>query len=245
MTNSTACNLLVSASTLDESTLLQKLRVPWIDLKEPRNGPLGRPFLTIAQLFASRMLQARNVGHWSIAGGELCDWNVEQDAPFIKSLGAKGHIKWGLANSLGLNGWERKLASLVEQLPNPQQAILVHYADSDLVQSPAWDTVLQQAKELGISKVLIDTAIKSGKTLQDHIPHAVLEEKIRQSQNLGLQIAIAGSIPLGELKNYSKLNPDWIGIRGAVCSNPLQRASTIDPNLVSEALARITNLAHV
>ncbi|MFM8188827.1 MAG: (5-formylfuran-3-yl)methyl phosphate synthase [Pirellula sp.] len=245
MTNSTACNLLVSARSLDESTLLQKLQVPWIDLKEPRNGPLGRPSLTIAQLFASRMLQSRNTGHWSIAGGELSDWNVQEDAPFIHSLGAKGHIKWGLANSLGLEGWECKLASLVEQLPDPQQAILVHYADSELVQSPPWDSVMQQAKALGIGKVLIDTAIKNGKTLQDHIPLARLAEKIRHSQGLGLQIAIAGSIPLEDLKIYSQLNPNWIGIRGAVCSNPLQRESTIDPNLVSEALAQISDPTHV
>jgi uncharacterized protein (UPF0264 family) len=104
---------------------------------------------------------------------------------------------------------------------------------------------MQQTKALGISKVLIDTAIKNGKTLQDHIPHARLAEKIRQSQTLGLQIAIAGSIPLEDLKNYSQLKPNWIGIRGAVCSNPLQRESTIDPNLVSEALAQISDPTHV
>ncbi|MFN6304789.1 MAG: (5-formylfuran-3-yl)methyl phosphate synthase, partial [Planctomycetota bacterium] len=43
MSNSTACQLLVSANTLDECKLLLDLKVPWVDLKDPRQGPLGRP----------------------------------------------------------------------------------------------------------------------------------------------------------------------------------------------------------
>lgn len=236
MTNSTACNLLVSARSLDESNLLRQLMVPWIDLKEPRHGPLGRPLLDNVERFAAMHQDGSSALRWSIAGGELYDWNIHHDSPFIAALNTQGHIKWGLANCKGLQGWERKLEQLIEQLPTPHQGILVHYADADLVQGPTWKSLLHRANESGVNKVLIDTAIKDGRTLKDYISLTELKEKILQSQEAGLQIAIAGSIPLGDLKSYSELNPNWIGLRGSVCSNPLQRTSSIDSKLVVEAL---------
>jgi hypothetical protein len=106
MSNSTACQLLVSANTLDECILLQALNVPWIDLKEPRHGPLGRPELPLVKQFANRMTSASSSkAHWSIAGGELPDWNPQADQAYLEAVCLRGthrtdgHIKWGLAHA--------------------------------------------------------------------------------------------------------------------------------------------------
>ncbi len=151
MSNSTACQLLVSANTLDECILLQDLSVPWIDLKEPRHGPLGRPELPLVKQFANRMTSASSIkAHWSIAGGELPDWKPQADLGYIEAVCLRetargtnrgpnrtdGHIKWGLAQAERTSDWQVKLAKLVEQIPSPGQVILVHYADYARVPSP-------------------------------------------------------------------------------------------------------------
>jgi len=239
MSNSTACQLLVSANTLDECTVLQDLKVPWIDLKEPRHGALGRPSLEMVTGFAFIMASDPQSCNWSIAGGELSDWEPSKDFAFLESLGSDGHIKWGLAQCEKALGWTRKLGSVVSQLPSPRQAILVHYADHQAVASPSWETVLQAAQDHGIDKILIDTAIKNGSTLLDWLPLPKLIESIHQAHDQHSQIAIAGSIPLAKLDQLSELHPDWIGLRGAVCSDPSERTSNIDAKLVVRALASV------
>ena len=258
MSNSTACQLLVSANTLVECILLQDLSVPWIDLKEPRHGPLGRPELPLVKQFANRMTSASSIkAHWSIAGGELPDWKPQADQAYIEAVclrdsaretyrgtdrgpnRTEGHIKWGLAQAERTSDWQVKLAKLVEQIPSPGQVILVHYADYARVEAPEWKKVLSIAAELKIDKILIDTAIKDGSKLTDWLEIPALEQRIQDAKRWNFQIAIAGSIPLDQLAKLSRLEPNWIGVRGAVCRNPKDRTSTIDPGLVELALAQV------
>jgi uncharacterized protein (UPF0264 family) len=246
MSNSTACQLLVSANTLDECILLQALNVPWIDLKEPRHGPLGRPELPLVKQFANRMTAgSSSKAHWSIAGGELPDWNPQADQAYLEAVCLRGthrtdgHIKWGLAQAERTSDWRVKLAKLVEQIPSPGQVILVHYADYARVEAPEWSSVLAIATELKIDKILIDTAIKDGSKLTDWLEIPEIEQRIQDAKRCNFQIAIAGSIPLDQLAKLSRLEPNWIGVRGAVCRNPKDRTSTIDPGLVEKALAQV------
>jgi uncharacterized protein (UPF0264 family) len=237
MSNSTACRLLVSANTFDECKLLWDLQVPWIDLKDPREGPLGRPSIEHAVALASMMsYDPKSFRPWSFAGGELSDWDNHRDWQLIEALGVDGHIKFGLAGCRELDQWMDVLSSLVGAMHRPQQAILVHYADASLVDAPSWENVLEAANALGTDQLLIDTAIKDGTTLTDLLTTGQLAKIIDSAHDLSLKIALAGSIPLHELSQLRKLNPDWIGIRGAVCSNPKNRNSLIDPDLVLKAL---------
>ena len=246
MSNSTASQLLVSANTLEECILLQELKVPWIDLKEPRHGPLGRPELPLVKQFANQMTSdCSRVPHWSIAGGELPDWESQSDKPFIEALRAQGtkrtdgHIKWGLAGAEQTSNWRDKLSKIVEQTRSPEQVILVHYADYRRVDAPDWNTVLSAAAEQQIDKILIDTAVKDGSKLTDWLEIHLLEQRIQDAKRQNFQIAIAGSILLDQLAKLSRLEPNWIGVRGAVCRNPKDRTSTIDPGLVAKALANV------
>jgi uncharacterized protein (UPF0264 family) len=66
-----------------------------------------------------------------------------------------------------------------------------------------------------------------------------IEQRIEDAKRCNFQIAIAGSIPLDQLAKLSRLEPNWIGVRGAVCRNPMDRTSTIDPGLVEKALAQV------
>jgi uncharacterized protein (UPF0264 family) len=241
MSNSTACQLLVSANTLEECDKLLDLNVPWIDLKEPRHGPLGRPGLDHALAFASKMIADPRTRNWSIAAGELIEWNLDSDLAFLDLLGTSGHVKWGLAHCNTLPDWQSKLVRLIERLPSPKQAILVHYADHHLVDAPAWAPLLDFAEHLHIDKLLIDTSVKDGMTLLDWLPIEKLAGLIDTTHARFFKIAVAGSIRLADLPKLCQLSPDWIGLRGAVCSDPKQRTSRIDAALVKRALIESTS----
>ena len=245
MSTSTACQLLVSANTLDECKLLLDLNVPWVDLKDPRQGPLGRPSIELSVALASMMSKESNsMRPWSFAGGELSDWDHHRDWPLIEALGIDGHIKFGLAGCQDLERWMDSLTSLVGSMHRPQQAILVHYADASLVRAPNFDNILEAALALGTDHLLIDTAVKDGTTLTDLLSPSQIARIIDSAHDHALKIAVAGSIRLDGLTQLRKLNPDWIGIRGSVCSNVKDRNSSIDPDLVLKAMALMDRNYH-
>ena len=244
MLNSTATQLLISANSLEEAMLLHDLGVPWVDIKEPRNGPLGRPSLELVEQAALWLGERRSGSEqaWSIAGGELVDWNLDEDQRFLDRLAPRnGCVKWGLAHCAGSDQWMRKVRELLNQIEQNSgdrtQGILVHYADHPRVDAPIWDEVLDAAVAIRIDKILIDTAVKDGSSLTDIIDKERLEKMLKSAGEKSVAVAIAGSIPLSHIRELSLLGPRWIGLRGAVCTDTTDRSSSISPALVQQALS--------
>jgi len=208
--------LLVSVANADEWAMAFNARVGWIDLKDPSRGPLGRPDLNVAIQFATQM-QRRPESCWSIAGGELLDWKPESDSEFCRILGTTGAIKWALAGCARDTAWRLRFAECLARLPSAHQAILVHYADYHACEAPNWDTVLEVASENRLQHVLIDTAVKDGRCLFDHLSSESLQSYIKNARWMGLRVAIAGSLRLEQLPFGCQLGASWVGVRGAVC----------------------------
>ena len=74
------------------------------------------------------------------------------------------------------------------------------------------------AKESGCDGWLIDTLTKDGRNLFDFIPEAKLREMVFESKKLGLSTALSGHLKLTDLDELARINPDIVGVRGAVCS---------------------------
>lgn len=249
--------LLVSVRNWDEVQIAMDLGVHWLDLKEPLAGPLGRPDLLLvertAQAFAggwrpidvepTQTLAAGNrfIGscvRWSVAGGELLDWDWDKDLPYLSALGSTGAIKWALAKCGTAADWPSRFERLVQQLSHRSQAILVHYADWQRCDAPAWSETLAVAVRLKLSQVLIDTAIKDGTTLLDHCSLETLQLRLHQASELGIGVALAGSISFAMLPQLLALHPQWVGMRGALCSGPA-RTSAISLEKVRFAVREI------
>lgn len=211
------CRLLVSASEVEEWELAMEVCVDWIDLKDPRSGPLGRPDFQRAEEFAQRMARGPD-RRWSIAGGEWRDWSLKRDRPFLSLLGGTGCVKWALAGCAGEDAWRQTLPRAVAQLPAASQAILVHYADHQECDAPAWESVLEVGHRLGLRYLLIDTAIKDGRGLLDHLSVESLSCYVHQARAFGMEVAIAGALRLEQLPLGDRVGASWVGVRGAVCS---------------------------
>lgn len=210
------CGLLVSAASQDEWELAVHAGVDWIDLKDPRRGPLGRPDLGLARDFAQRMRSLPEY-RWSIAGGELDAWRHDSDEAFCRILGDSGAIKWALAGCADKPNWKSKVADCARALPGSHQAILVHYADHRDCNAPTWGSVLEAACQSQLRYVLIDTAVKDGRGLFDHLSCDSLQSMITQARWMGLEVAIAGSLRLDQLAMGPRVQAAWVGVRGAVC----------------------------
>jgi uncharacterized protein (UPF0264 family) len=229
------CGLLVSAQDWDEVRLAIECGVPWLDLKDPGQGALGRPPLPLVESLAHRM-GSHTQARWSVAGGELLDWNAVDGQPFLNALGSSGAIKWALAGCNQDPEWVSKVDALAQTIPDRRQVILVHYADCMLCDAPSWTATLAAAKTLRLRYVLCDTALKNGRTLLDYYAVERLQTMVCDARGEGIEVAIAGSLQMNQLALGEQIGAAWIGVRGAVCSGP-GRTSPISREKLQHAVA--------
>jgi uncharacterized protein (UPF0264 family) len=234
--------LLVSAQDLEEVHLALDCGVDWLDLKDPERGALGRPPLALVQSTA-RILAERPGIRWSIAGGELADWDPPGGLPYLEALGEQGAIKWALSRCAGTSDWPAKFAAAAHPLPSRKQAILVHYADHLQCHAPHWEESLAVAHSLGMRQLLVDTFIKNGQTLLDQYSREELTSMVDQARSMGLSMALAGSLRMDQLEQLGRhVGASWVGVRGSVCSGP-GRSSRLSREKVKQAVAIVRGSA--
>jgi TusA-related sulfurtransferase len=66
---------------------------------------------------------------------------------------------------------------------------------------------------------LIDTLTKDGRNLFDFMPEPVLRDMVMHAKQEGLSTALSGHLKLENLDELARINPDIVGVRGAVCSS--------------------------
>lgn len=226
-----AAQLLVSVRNADEAAWALAAGVPWIDLKNPASGPLGRPSVETARQTASVLADH---GQRSVALGELTELNLDSNLEAIKRLADWFPVlKIGLANAAEAKGipgnWRDQLAELQQTLRNRNSALVpVIYADWKNCGAPAPGQVLDVAVQLATPYVLIDTFCKNGRTVFDWMALEDVQKCIDALMGRDCRIVLAGSITEQERARASVLPVAAIGVRGAVCTG--SRDSVICPN---------------
>ena len=92
------------------------------------------------------------------------------------------------------------------------------FADNHLYDGLDPLLIVQLAKEGECDGFLIDTLTKDGRNLFDFIPEAKLREIVLQGKELGLSTSLSGHLRIENLDELARINPDIVGVRGAVCS---------------------------
>ena len=65
---------------------------------------------------------------------------------------------------------------------------------------------------------LIDTLTKDGRNLFDFLTEPELRDMVFEGKKLGMSTALSGHLRIDDLDELSRINPDIVGVRGAVCS---------------------------
>jgi uncharacterized protein (UPF0264 family) len=65
---------------------------------------------------------------------------------------------------------------------------------------------------------LIDTLTKDGRNLFDFVPEPELKEMVLEGKSDGMSTALSGHLKMSDLDELARVNPDIVGVRGAVCA---------------------------
>ena len=79
--------------------------------------------------------------------------------------------------------------------------------------------MVKLAREGQCDGFLIDTLTKDGRNLFDFMPEPVLRDMVLEAKQTGLSTALSGHLKLENLDELARINPDIVGVRGAVCSS--------------------------
>jgi len=65
---------------------------------------------------------------------------------------------------------------------------------------------------------LIDTLTKDGRNLFDFMPEDLLREMVFDGKESGMSTALSGHLKIDDIDELARINPDIVGVRGAVCA---------------------------
>jgi uncharacterized protein (UPF0264 family) len=128
------------------------------------------------------------------------------------------YVKVGLAGCQSLDDWSGQWRHFVSLVPQGSAAVAVVYADWQKARAPHPAEVIEQAASVGCPAVLIDTFDKHGEGLLRLWPKKVLAAWIDEIHAHDAEVAVAGRLTFDDAAVVATLGPDYIGVRGAVCS---------------------------
>lgn len=242
-------DLLVSVRDVEEARMCLKAKIPIIDIKEPRNGPLGPASLNVLETIGKEVGGGNKV---SLALGEIVDLDVQQISRQLAAVQKHGtrieFIKFGLSSTKRFENhfeeyWNAKISTVASQLPIDTNIIPVCYADHRQCSSipfAAFAEKLFSSESVNIKCLMLDTWDKSCGTLFDEIDVDQLRRHIMAIQDVGTRVAIAGRLKFEQLEDIFRTGAEVAGFRSAVCKRD---ASNIGNRTAAVCELRLNQLA--
>jgi hypothetical protein len=203
-----------------------------VDVTKPNEGSLG----------ANHPWVIRAIRETTPAGQQLSA--TVGDAPFKPgtlaqaALGAAAagadHIKVGLFGAATPDQAIELTRGVVRAVKdhNPDGTVVaVGYADARRIGSVNPLSVPYIAHESGADGAMLDTAIKDGSCLFDHLGPDSCAEFVSASRSYGLLAALAGSLDARHVSELVRIDTDVVGVRGAVCTGG-DRTRNVQSNLI-------------
>lgn len=227
--------LLVSPTSLAEASSIIDVGVDIIDIKNVDEGSLGAQFpwhigevVKLAQPTETR------------TSATLGDLPFKPGTAGLAALGAAhlgvDYIKAGLHGSRNYQQAYAMMQAIrrsVRLVSSDAQVVATGYADYRRFGGVTPLDLVRAARAADCDVVMVDTATKDGTNLFDHLTLDELRRFVTASKEAGLKVGLAGSLQFGHVDMLRELNPDVVGVRGAVCKAG-QRTNRIAPELVSK-----------
>jgi hypothetical protein len=186
-----------------------------IDVKNPKEGSLGANFpwviRSIKEVIGDKTLSA--------AIGDI-------DKPGTASLAALGaaisgaeYIKVGLkvgTKGEAMNIMENAIKS-VKEFDARKKVVAAGYSDYERMGTFSPFELPDIGREVNADVVMVDTGIKDGKSTFEFLSDEALVELVTRARELGMEMAIAGSIKFEDIDQIKRIDPDILGVRGIVC----------------------------
>ena len=226
--------LLVSVRDAEEAEAALAGGADLVDVKEPRDGSLGR---ASAQALCE---VADVVGKRAPLSAALGELNEPLDEATLRALEGYNYAKIGLAGALRCDGWQSAWSRAVHRFPAQVQPVAVIYADGEAHHAPPTDEILRLAIEFRCAAILIDTFKKNGRGLFDHWSPEETGRVVEFTRDQHLISVLAGALDAQSVHEATALKPDFVAVRSAVCRE--DRASPVCAELVSQLSSQLTRL---
>lgn len=232
--------MLASVRDVAEAQIVLDAGVDLIDLKEPSDGALGalpvEVIRAVVEFVAHRTITSATAG------------NIEPDAAELQAAMARiaatgvDYVKAGLFPA----GWQqggRDYAAVRQCLAGVQplagaRRIAVMFADL----APPLELV-DAVAEAGFDGVMVDTALKRGRSLCDVASTAWLTDFVASARGRGLLCGLAGSLRIEHIDALVGPGPDYLGFRGALCVGR-ERGGELDAEAVRRVRHQMRDVQH-
>ena len=107
------------------------------------------------------------------------------------------------------------------------------FADNPLYEGLDPHRMIQLAVEGHCDGFLVDTLTKDGRNLFDFLSEDELRDMVFDGKQAGLSTALSGHLRIADLDELARINPDIVGVRGAVCQKG-DRTSGVHRDAVAE-----------
>jgi (5-formylfuran-3-yl)methyl phosphate synthase len=225
--------VLISPVSLDEAREVALGGADIIDIKNTKEGSLGASFPWIIRSVVTEL------SHYPVTfSATLGDLPFKPGTASLAALGAAAagakYIKAGLKDVASVKEGVEMMNAVKRACKDYDPDIIVvtaGYADYRSFNGLSPADLVKIAGESGTDVVMLDTALKNGKTLFDNLSMEELAEFIDAGHEIGQEVALAGSVQIEHIGMLLELKTDIVGVRGAVC-NGKNRNSGIEAQLV-------------
>lgn len=188
-----------------------------IDLKEPAEGALGAVSPETVRACVTRISGRKPVSA-TVGDLPMVPHLVTEAVTATASLGVDD-VKLGVRSNGDPGGCFARLA----EANHSAGLILVFFADA----MPGFDPV-GAAKAARARGVMLDTAEKASGALTEHMAIDTIAGFVAAGRHAGLMVGLAGSLRASHLRPLLALEPDVVGVRGALCRQG-DRSHRLDP----------------
>ncbi|MBS1263568.1 MAG: (5-formylfuran-3-yl)methyl phosphate synthase [Methanonatronarchaeales archaeon] len=219
--------LLVSPRSVDEVEATVSGGADVVDVKRPAEGSLGANYPWVLRKIREAVPEEVET---SAAIGDM-------DArPGLASLAADAvasagfdYVKVGL-HSVNYEGGLKVASGVARAVDGRATPVIAGYGDYALIDGLAPIEISEIAEEAGADVAMLDTAVKDGSSLFDHLSEEEVAVFIEDAEGRGLDTALAGSLDLEAVELCADLGTDIVGVRGAACGG--DRGDSIDEGCV-------------
>jgi (5-formylfuran-3-yl)methyl phosphate synthase len=233
--------VLISPVSYEEAASILDASVDIIDVKNFNEGSLGAQFPWNTKRIVD-LIRPKGIK----ASATLGDLPYKPGTAALAACGAAWcgvtYIKAGLH---GLNSYEQAYAMMsaicqaARMFSDDIDVVAAGYADYRRFNGLSTRDLVRAARDARCNVVMVDTAFKDGSTLFDALSMDEIHEFVKQGHEAGLQVALAGSLKFEHVDRLLQLQPEIIGVRGAVCEGK-NRETRISP----EKTVRFVELFH-
>ncbi len=210
-----------------------------IDVKNPAEGSLGANFPWVIREIAE-LVKARGREISATTG----DLPFKPGTASLAALGAAvagaDYIKvglYGVRNKSEAAEMTKAVVRAVKDYDAGRRVVIAGYADHYRISAVSPLELPEVVANFDADVVMVDTAIKDGSSLFDHMKLDDIQAFVDAAHEHGLLVALAGNLKWENIGVLKQLGPDIIGVRTMVCESG--RNSSIKRELVSRLMASV------